>query len=118
VPDFAVQYKNVGSCVGWFIEFHVTNTGGITWESVRVTTIDLATSIALIGPATNKFEDWSGCLVAASQEDLMPGEVGDTNSGFSFVYNPAGHAMQAAVKLCSQNGLAGTCVTKVLNFTP
>ncbi len=117
-PNFTVTFKNIDSCVGWFIEFSVTNNGGVTWESVQVTTKDLVTSTTLNGPASDKFDDWSGCLTALSQGDLMPGEAGDTNSGYSFVYNPAGHAMEATIKLCSQNGLVGTCLSKTLNFTP
>jgi hypothetical protein len=117
-PDFKVSFKNVDSCVGWFIEYHIENTGGIGWESVQVKTTDPTTSVILNGPVSNTFEDWNGCLVSVAQQDLMPGEAGETNSGFSFGYNPAGHALQATITLCSQNGLAGTCLVKTLNFTP
>ena len=64
--------------------------------------------------------DYTGCgAPVASLEDLTPGEMGTAGNWYDiFSYNPAGHAITATIKLCSQDTLAGTCLEKSISLTP
>ena len=115
--DFTVAYVGADQCVGWFLEFKVANTGAFVIESVKIVTKDLTTPNTFTA-SYDKFEDWNGCLVGSTQMDLTTGEAEKTNSGAAIPYNPAGHNFEAAVTVCTQNGLAGTCLTKTITFTP
>lgn len=117
-PDFSVVDLKLDSCVGWTIQVKVNNTGSITWSSGSVIAKDNVTSTTLLERTSNQFEDWNGCLSASPiQGDLAPGEIGSLHS-FDFMSNPAGHAILLTIKLCSMDGMAGSCITKQVTFTP
>ena len=46
--------------------------------------------------------------------------IGKTDKRYCFGlgYDPAGHSFTAIFRLCSENGLAGTCLEKTLSFNP
>jgi len=115
--DFSVSFLGADSCVAWFLEFNIVNTGAIVIESVKVVAKDLTTPNTFTA-SYDKFEDWNGCTVGAVQMDLVTGESEKTNSGANITYNPAGHSFEASITVCSQNGLAGSCLTKTINFIP
>lgn len=115
-PSVAFVYDSLDACVANHLEFRVTNTGPVTWESFRLTVTDLVTSTTTTY-SDDKFAQWNGCLYGLVQQDLMQSELGYINSG-GFIYNPTGHSMQATLRVCSQNGLAGTCLEQTITFTP
>ncbi|MBM3151622.1 MAG: hypothetical protein FJZ96_05370 [Chloroflexi bacterium] len=115
--DFAVTFVGKDMCVAYFLEFNIVNTGGILIESIRVVSKDLTTPNTFTA-TYDKFEDWNACLVGTIQNDLAPGESEKTNSGAGIAYDPTGHNFEATVTACSQNGLAGACLTKKIIFTP
>lgn len=118
VPDFSVTYAKVDSCVGWFVEIKVKNTGSTTWSSGSITAKDINTSTVVTERVTDQFEDWNGCLSASAiQADLAPGESGSLHS-FDFNNNPAGHDIKVTIKLCTQNAMAGLCLNKEITFKP
>jgi hypothetical protein len=115
-PNFSVSFNEIDGCVGWNLEFYITNTGSIIQESFSITVTDNDTSNSVTN-SNDKFEEWNGCLIASSQHDLLPGEAGYAVSG-TLLSNPAGHDIDATIRVCSQNGLGGTCIEKNMSFTP
>jgi hypothetical protein len=56
------------------------------------------------------------CALVSEDQNLEAGEIGYTLCGpFG---NPAGHAFTATIRVCSQDGMAGTCLEKTITFTP
>jgi hypothetical protein len=112
----SVSFNQVESCVGWNIEFKLTNTGEVMWKSVSTIVTD-NDAAATVNSQNDKFEEWNGCLAGSSYEDLDPGDTGYTVGGM-FNNDPTGHDLDASVKVCTEDGLGGTCITKTLNITP
>jgi hypothetical protein len=113
---FKVVFDYVDSCVGWDPAFKITNTGTVTFKSYYVKVTDLDTSMVQDHTA-DQFDKTGGCPVVTAIPQLDPGMNGWAYA-YSYPYNPAGHSMQASIKLCTGTGLSGTCVTKSLGFTP
>jgi len=111
---FSVVFNEVDSCVGWEIEFKITNTGDVMFQSVStvVTDVDVPQTV---NTSAEVFEERIGGLVGISYNDLDPGDTGYTVGGV-LVNDPAGHDIDATVKLCTEPGLTGTCVAKSLSF--
>ncbi|MBC8503832.1 MAG: hypothetical protein ISR58_22230 [Anaerolineales bacterium] len=114
--NFNVVFREVDGCVGWQIEFRITNNGEVIFQSVSTTVTDNDTP-ETVNSQSDMFEELNGCLVGVTYQDLDPGDTGFTNSG-AFFNDPTGHSVDATIKLCTENGLGGTCLTKNLSFTP
>lgn len=117
---FTVSYDGMITCMGEYaFRFRITNPGSITWESVQVIATDTVTSTSKTH-TSDSFVERSGCPKDNELLNLEPGEPGVVTTAIpgQFVYDPSGHAMSAEIKLCSQNGFAGTCLTKSVSFTP
>jgi hypothetical protein len=117
---YTVSFLGSTNCAPRYaFRFQVKNTGTITWESIQIVVTDNLT-VATMTHALDAFRSYNGCSLEINQNDLMPGESGvvaNIDPG-QFAYNPAGHSITAIFTLCSQNGLAGTCLSKTINFTP
>ncbi len=119
VPSFNFSYNFWGQGPGYLcFKFDVKNTGSVTWESYAITlhngahaTTATASSNEFIG-----YDNW--CISTGSQLDLTPGETGTASVKTSIAYNPAGETFDVTLKLCSENGLVGTCLSQTINFTP
>ncbi|MBL7164751.1 MAG: hypothetical protein ISS57_19360 [Anaerolineales bacterium] len=116
VINFNVSFHEVDGCVGWNIEFEITNNGELMFQSVSTSVTDNDTA-QTVTSQYDKFEEWNGCLAGSTYQDLDPGDTGYTTSG-TLMNDPTGHDLDASVQLCTQNGLGGTCLTKNLSFTP
>ena len=114
--NFNVSYLSLDGCVGWFVEFRVKNTGGVTLESGYVKVKDQTTNTT-VERTTDVFDELNACMTVSTADDLLPGEVGVLYSS-DFLYNPTGNNLKAIITVCSQEGLGGTCITKTVNFTP
>ena len=114
--DFNVTFDYVDSCVGWDPSLKVVNTGNVTFHSYYVTVFDTVESMSQEHTADH-FDKTGGCPIVQSIPQLDPGATGWVYA-YSFPFNPAGHAMEATVKLCTQPGLGGSCMSKSVNFTP
>ena len=118
VPNFNITYTKLDSCVGWFVEVKVKNTGSTVWSSGSIIANDSVTSTIISERKSEQFEGWTGCLSSSPiQGDLAPGESGSLHS-FDFLYNPAGHDILITIQLCTQNAMAGACLTKEITFKP
>jgi uncharacterized protein YgiM (DUF1202 family) len=117
--SFKVAYASYQTCSsGYGIKFQITNDGSLTWESNQVTATD-ANAMATETANYDTFPNYksSDCSLISSIMSLDPGETGNT-SVFGFPGLPIGHHFTATIKVCSQNGLAGICLSKTISFTP
>jgi len=114
--NFNVVVHEVDGCVGWNIEFEITNNGEVMWQSVSTSVTDNDTA-ETVPSQYDKFEEWNGCLVGSTYQDLDPGDTGFTTGG-TLSNDPTGHNLDASIQLCTENGLGGTCLTKNLSFVP
>ncbi|KAF0108306.1 MAG: peptidase M23 family protein [Anaerolineaceae bacterium] len=119
-PGFSVSYTGLEVCAPLYaFRFQITNTGALTWESIKIEITDTTTATST-AHTLDSFRAYDGCILDINQNDLLPGEGGpvtNVNPG-QLNYNPAGHSITAIITLCSANGLGGTCVSQTLNFTP
>lgn len=119
-PSFNVSYVEMETCSGQYgFTFKISNTGSLTWESVKIVDTDTVTS-TVETHTRDSFKSFSGCTAGSEDQNLERGEVGKSTavSPGQFTYNPTGHAIKAVITVCSQNGLAGTCLSKTVTFTP
>jgi hypothetical protein len=116
VPAFDVSYDGLETCVGWWVDLKLENTGGIAFRSVSITLRDTVTDTVLSMAADN-FTDNDGCS-GSSTRDIL--DLGGTRvvSSPAFAYDPTGHKIRATVTVCSNKAISGTCVSQVINFTP
>jgi hypothetical protein len=118
--SFDIAFFSIEDCGGgeWGIKFQIINSGSVTFDSNRVTVTDQATSVTKT-INRNTFPELvsTGCAVISEPANLDPGEIGYTSSDV-FATNPAGHAMKATIRVCSSNGMLGTCGEKTITFTP
>jgi hypothetical protein len=116
VPAFEAEYDGLETCAGWWVDLKLTNTGGISFESISLTVRDTVTDI-VVSMYTDLFNDIDGCTGSSTREVLNPG-ANRIISSPAFAYDPSGHRLRATLTLCSRDGQNGTCVTDVIKFTP
>lgn len=118
VANFSFLSETIDGCVGSFVEVQVKNTGSMVWSSGSVISKDTVTSFITTESKSDNFYEVNGCVtVGAIQGDLAPGEIGFLQ-GRDFIAPVTGHPILVTVKLCTENLLAGTCITKEITFTP
>ena len=118
MPGFTAAYSHLENCpgTGWWVDFQLQNTGGMTFESVFISVKDTVTNTTL-SSNSDDFIDMSGCITSEIQDNLPAGATRIVSSP-AFTDNLTGHALEAAITVCSNPGGSGTCVSKVINFTP
>lgn len=116
-PGFTLSYSTVHNCSSSPTAIlQVINTGNQAFESLNLKIDDLTASTTLYGSSSSDapFMGSSGeCppggdTMAVGQTLYIGGAIGPGN---------AGHTAKAYVKLCTKDGLAGTCVEKTVEFT-
>jgi hypothetical protein len=118
---FTISYLSTVPCAGLFgFRFQLTNTGSMTWESYKVDVTDSTISVTKTYTSDAFLDSTPACVATTTLQDLTPGEIGVTGNWYTGLLNsnPAGHNITATFTLCSQNGLAGTCISKSISFTP
>ena len=116
VPDFKVSFRGVDSCVGWWVELKLTNTGGLAFRFMSLIVRDTVTN-AVVSVDANSFTNLNGCQDSNTRDTLNPGAKVVVSSPV-FAYDPTGHKMRATITLCSGPSQSGACVSKVINFKP
>ena len=116
MPDFAADYDGLETCSGWWADIALTNTGGLSFESISMTVRDTDTDV-VVSMYTDVFHDIDGCSGTSTRERLNPGDS-HVVSGPIFTYNPTGHKLRATITLCSRDGQNGMCITESIKFTP
>ena len=116
-PNFSVAYHHFDNCGAvWYIAYSISNNGGLTFQSVSTTTKDTDTN-ETVNYTKDAFDEWDICILQSSADDLTPGESGFTVSE-SLNNDPDNHTINATIKLCSEDGQGGTCVSKSITFVP
>jgi hypothetical protein len=119
-PSFSASYVEMISCMGEFaFTFKISNTGSVTWESIKIVDKDTITSTSKTH-TRDSFKRYTGCTSSGEDLNLEPGETGYATATLpgQFAYNPTGHAIKATITLCSKDALAGKCLDQALTFTP
>jgi hypothetical protein len=116
--DFKVEYVNAGTCIAnsWWTRLNLTNTGAVNFKSVAISIKDTVTD-QTVNKSVNGFQDVNACALTSITSELKPGEA-YTVVGPTLSANPTGHKVNATVQVCSGTALSGTCVSKVIEFTP
>jgi hypothetical protein len=115
-PDFEAFYVGLDSCVGWWAEIELENTGSIPFKSIGITVRDTVTDV-VVASFTDGFTNIDGCSSTVTRDTLAV-DRSPVVSAPAFNYNPTGHRLRATIILCSDTGQKGTCVTKTIVFTP
>jgi hypothetical protein len=116
-PAFSASYSGLESCNNtWWVEFRLENTGGLTFRSMLLAVADPSTNTT-VSSTDNSFTNLNGCSGSDSRNVLVPGEK-FVVSAPAFAYDPTGHKLRATITLCSEDGVNGTCLTRVVEFTP
>jgi hypothetical protein len=117
VPAFGASYSGLESCNNaWWVEFRLENTGGVPFRSMLLAVSDASTNTT-VSSTDNSFVNLNGCGASDSRNALAPTER-FVVSAPAFGYDPTGHKLRATITLCSEDGVNGTCVTRVVEFTP
>jgi len=115
--DFTLSYVRSEFCAPQTgLIYRVNNTGSLTLESFRTTATDHTGGSNPVGYDGNEFQNFNGCLVASSQVDLTPGESHYVL--MTFDGDPIGHDITTKIKICTEDGLGGECLTKNIRHTP
>jgi len=114
---FSASFSKVHDCSGTPTAiFQINNSGGTDLESLNLKIVDQNSSTTLFGPSS------SDAPFMGSSGECPPG--GDTLEAGSTLYvggaigsGNSGHTARATIKLCTDDGLGGTCVEKTVDFT-
>jgi hypothetical protein len=116
MPAFEADYDGLETCSGWWVDLKLTNTGGISFESISLTVRDTVTDI-VVSMYTDVFNNINGCTDSSARDVLNPGS-NRIVSAPAFGYDPSGHKLRATITLCSRDGQNGMCITESIKFTP
>jgi len=116
VPDFDVSFSSVDTCVGWWVELKLENTGGMAFKFMSLTLRDTVTNV-VVSVDSNSFTNINGCLTTKTRDTLNSGTKMIVSSPV-FAYDPTGHKLRATVTLCTGQSQSGACISKVINFKP
>jgi hypothetical protein len=116
--SFKVIYLSTIQCGDKYaLKFKITNTGNVTWESNSIFAFNEDTN-ENTSVSYDTFPNYlDGCTLANNDQNLEASEVGISTSG-EFSTNPYAHDFTVAIRVCSRDGLAGSCLEQVIKFTP
>lgn len=115
-PTFDASYVNYGSCLGWWTRLNIKNTGAVSLRSITISIKDTVTNETRT-ETKDGFQDVNACVLTNLTPTLGTGES-YTVVAPSLAADPTGHKLSATVTLCTATGQGGTCVSKVIEFTP
>lgn len=114
---FTAAYDNSHDCGSTRTAiFSVSNIGSVILHSMSLKIEDLTSSTTLYGPHTSDAPFMGTKNECPEGGDILPtgktfyvgGAIGPGNTG---------HSARATIKLCTENGLSGTCEQVTVNFT-
>jgi hypothetical protein len=117
VMDFSFAYRFWGVGPGYeCMLFDVTDSGATIWQSYSLSLVRISTSENGASSSNDfvNYDNW--CTVTATLHELAPGDTGTAMVIMHLVGSPAGDTFRATLTLCSQDGLAGACLTKTIEF--
>ena len=116
-PDFTAGYSLTVNCTGsaWYVQIDLQNTGTATFQSIGMIVDDPVVPFA-DSLVSDDFINSNGC--GRDIVDTLPPGTALKVSLPPLTYDPAGHALDVGITLCTEPTLGGSCVGKLLNFTP
>jgi hypothetical protein len=116
---FSLSFDGISDCGGnYFVRVYITNTGYLTWKSIKIKVVDNHTGDKMI-ESSDMFTSYDGCSVDQSQSDLTVGEPGMvSNFSAPFAYDLNNHSLTITVTLYSKDGQTGTSVSRSITVTP
>ena len=119
VVSYTVKFDSVSACgAPWYsVTFKITNTGGITWDSIQTKVVDNVNHNSGHNDDDEVFQGVTACDYGPASQNLEPGEVG-YSSAILLPPNPAGHSLTASFRVCSEPDMSGVCKENSLTFTP
>jgi hypothetical protein len=110
-PYFKVNFKKFDACKGEkFATFVVENVGSLPFRSFYIKVIDQKANKS-VEQVLNAFDQIVGCVLAKNIAPLDPGATGYvTGPPFKWIVNE--NKLRAAIMLCTEKNLKGTCVTQ------
>ncbi len=115
-PSFDASYAELDTCVGWWVDINLKNTGPVAFKSITISVKDTVTGVTL-SASTDGFTDNTGCLSSGIVSTIDPNQS-YTVSSPAFADDPTGHKVKASITLCTNTGQSGACATKTIEFTP
>lgn len=118
--SFNVSYSSMQTCSSSYsLVFNITNTGNLTWQSVKIVIVDSTQGIT-VTHTSNYFTGYSGCSLTKEESDLTTGEPGQATSfnPGEFSYDPTGHSLLATISVYSEKNQTGTVMSRVIPVTP
>lgn len=115
-PGFEASYSSLDTCVGWWVEIKLKNTGSIHFKSMGITIKDTVTDI-VIANFMDGFTNIDGCLSTTTRDTLGVDKT-YVISAPAFNYDPSGHKIRVTIILCSDVSQNGKCATNTITFTP
>jgi len=117
-PYFKVSLKKFDKCEGKdYANFIVENVGSVPFRSVYIKVTDLKVNKS-VEQALNAFDQRVGCVLAKNVSPLNSGGTGYVASPVFQWGGGRDHKLRAAIMLCTEKNLKGTCVTQVVNIEP
>jgi hypothetical protein len=115
-PDFSLTYVNSGKCIAWWSRIRLNNTGPVAVRSISISIEDTDTGETR-NSSGDGFRDVNACALTASTPSLGPGSSLTVVTP-NLSADPTGHDVSVTVQLCTENGLAGSCASRTIEFTP
>jgi hypothetical protein len=115
-PDFTVFFDNVHSCAGVnYGIFSLFNNGDSLFQSAEISLND-SNGAVIFGPFAH-----DGPFLGGANECPPGGDTAEPDKksflGASLANVTSGQNLRATFKICTQDGLSGSCTTKTLDFT-
>ncbi len=117
VPNFTPTFKKFDLCKSQvYAQFTITNIGSLPFLSayIKVTNTKNGESVEKVVDA---FDLTTGCIIAKNIAPLNAGATGYLSSDV-FKQDPRGNILRAVIQVCTEKGLGGICVNKVLEIRP
>ena len=115
--QFSITFQSLETCgTYWGLVYQIVNTGAVPLESWRTTANDHTGGSNPQDRESDVFTHYSGCIPTATQNDLESGE--GQHVIMVFKNNPSGHDITTSIKICTEDGLAGECITRTYRHTP
>lgn len=112
-PYFEVSFKKFDTCEGSdYALFVIENLGSVPFRSVYVKVTNVKTGKS-VEQSLNAFDLKVQCTLAKNIAPLDPGETGYVFSP-PFKWSGHGGKLRAAIMVCTEKNLKGTCVTQNL----
>lgn len=116
-PFFKVTFKKFDACEGQdFAIFIVENTGSVPFRSAYIRLKDQKTGNS-VEQALNAFDLRAHCVLVKEIAPLNSGASGYVNSP-QFSPGMSQKNLRAAIMLCTEKDLKGSCVTQSLDVKP